>query len=385
MPMFRRASTMAAVATLALAGVPAAGAATRATVLSVHAHSLRVVTARQQARTFHVAGRVPRGLRIGSRVAFTTRRGTARHLRVLPGRASVFHVRGVARRVRRGSVAVRLADGGSLVVGGVTLTLVGFAPGQHVDVTVTISAAGDVNVIVRLVDGPCGDACPLAVEGHVTAVGTGTLSVDAEDGGAGYSFAVADAGALDGIAVGDEVVVFAHAADGGYVADRIVLKRHDGVGGGDGGHRDVYGRIVAIDAGAGFFGIARPGGDGESHDVYADADTLAGLAVGDVVHAVVHRDGDGHWVAESVKKLTPPPAPPALEIVATLRDVEADHVVIGSADGTGHGLSLWFDPASPPASLGDLAIGSTVRVDAHRDAPEHWVLDAIAAAGPPAT
>jgi hypothetical protein len=227
MPVFRRGLLVAAVAAVALSAVPAAGAATRATVLATGPHSLRVVTAAHEARTYRVAERLPRGLRLGAHVSFATRGRDALRVRVLTGRERVVDVHGVAFRPRTGAyaarVVARLADGAALVVDSGAFALAGFAPGLALDVQVVTAPGGATNVVVRADDPRCGATCPLALEGRVTAAGPAGVTVDPGDGGAARTFAAADPALVEGVRAGDAVVVFGHASADGDVADRLVM------------------------------------------------------------------------------------------------------------------------------------------------------------------
>jgi hypothetical protein len=375
---------------------PAAGAATRhATVLSVNrtAHTLRVVGANHQAKTFKVKGRVSRKVTTGAKVAFRVRGRVASHLRVV-GASRKVTVKGRVTRTHR----IRLADGGSLKVGNVIVTLVGFRAGQRVAVTVAITDAGDVNVIVKLDDehGHCTANCPVEVEGHVTGFvdtpGAESITVDSgEDGGTPYTFSVT-AEQLAQVKLGDEVEVCAHQTDAGWVADKIELKGDDDDNGD--GRRDLFGAVQSIDTTAGSFVLGHPGSgttlarSPRSEDgtvtVFATADQLATLQVGEVVHVVVHRDGD-HLVADSVEAVPPPP-PPTLNIVVKVLEINA-------ADG-------WFRVAGPDSALDNpgglhvyngscdltaagVAVGDLARVHATRTAPEHWECTAIEELPPP--
>jgi hypothetical protein len=227
MPVFSRGSLAVAVAAVALVAVPAAGAATRATVLATGAHSLRVVTAAHEARTYHVAARLPHGLRVGVRVSFATHGREATGVRVLAGRDRVVRVRGTASRVRSGSgagsVVVRLGDGAPLATDGAAFTLAGFDPGLAVEARVVTAGDGTTNVVVRADDRRCGATCPLALEGRVVAVGGSGVTVDPGDGGAGDALGAADPALLQGVRAGDAVVAFGRVASDGDVVERLVM------------------------------------------------------------------------------------------------------------------------------------------------------------------
>src|SRR4051794_11748929 len=395
--MRRSGAVLLAALGVCLMAAPVAGAATRkATVLSVNraGHTVRVVGANHQAKTLRVKGKVARKVVTGSRVAFRVRGRFATHLRVV-GASRKVTVKGRVTRAHR----IKLADGGTLKVGNVTVTLVGFRNGQRVEVTVAISAAGDVNVIVKL-DGDHSDCtanCPIEVEGHVTALvdtpGAESITVDSgEEGGTPYTFSVT-AEQLATVKVGDEVEVSAHQTDGGWVADRIEIKGDDDDNGD--GKKDRVGVVQSIDTGAGSFMLGHPGagtslaGLGESEPgndgnvtVFATAEQLGALHVGEVVHVVVHRDGD-HWVADSIDEVPPPP-PPTLNLVVKVLELNA-------ADG-------WFRVAGPDSGLDNpgglhvyngscdltgIAVGDLARVHATRTAPEHWECTAIEELPPP--
>jgi hypothetical protein len=307
-----------------LMATPVAGAATRhATVLSVNrsAHTLRVVGANHQAKTFRVKGRMTRTVKTGAKVAFRVRGRFASHVRVV-GASPKVTVKGRVTRAHR----IRLADGKALKVGNVTVTLVGFDAGQQVEVTVAITDGGDVNVIVKLDDdhGACTQQCPIEVEGHVTALsdtpGSESITVDSgEDGGTPYTFHVT-AEQLATVQAGDEVEVSAHQTDGGWVADRIEVKG----GGGDDGSSDgdttpppppttlnIVVKVLEINAGEGWFRVA--GTDSGLDDtgglrVYSGSCdlTAAGIVVGDIARVHATRTAPEHWECTAVEELAPP-------------------------------------------------------------------------------
>src|SRR5436309_11581604 len=84
--MRRSGAAVLAVMGAGLLLAPVAGAATRhATVLSVNrkAHTLRVVGANHQAKTFRVKARITRKVATGAKVAFHVRGRVASHVKVL--------------------------------------------------------------------------------------------------------------------------------------------------------------------------------------------------------------------------------------------------------------------------------------------------------------
>jgi Cu/Ag efflux protein CusF len=391
MQLTRRVVTLGAALAAFVAAAPAE-AAQSGTVLSYRgaSHSLRVVNAAKQARTYRLQGKAPKGLVTGAKVRFSVHGKLATHLRV-SGKAAAMHVRGTVAKTRAGGLGVKLADGKPLTVGNVTVTLVGFDDGAKVDVTVAVSDAGDINVLIKLDNGDetCTTACPFQAEGHVTAIDTAanTFTIDAGDEEKGYTFAVTDPALLATITVGDEVEVSAtEGADGAYTATTIEVKKDEHPG--DGGPRDLFGIVHEINATDGYFVLTHPGGatapaprSGDAFQrIYADAATLAGLTVDEIVHVVAAPGADNHLVAKSVEQVSLPPAPP-IDVKGVVVSIDAGSFKLGSEldPNSGKGLTLF----TTDGQLAGIAVGDHVAVHAHRTAPEHWVLDTITKLAPP--
>jgi hypothetical protein len=369
----RRSLAALAAAAAALVVAPTAGASTvSGTVLSVNRahHVVRIVNARHDARSFAVRGAISAAIHTGSRVQLRVTGRTARRIRLL-GTSSRFLVHG---RVARH--AMRLADGSVLVLGSRTVTVVGFVSGDAVDADVAVSAGGDVTVVIRLEHegtAGCSGDCPVHVEGHVTGVDTtaGTFSVGTGDDGSGYTFSGASADVLASLHLGTEVAVAGHGSSAaGYTAVHVDVRSDSGNDCDGGRTRDFYG--VVHEFGDGQFVLGRPGDGLGTVVLHASAELLASLALGEIVHVVAHRDGDA-WVATSADEIPLPPM--SVDLVARVRSATDAFLVVGGAgdafdcaSGTPTGLVLWG------ATTG-LACGDRVRVHAHRDAPEHWVLD----------
>lgn len=387
----RGAALLAAVGVFAAVAPAAEAAAKRGTVLSVNraSHVVKVVGANHQAASYRVKGKLGRRVKTGAKVTFRARGRAATRLKVV-GTTRTISVRGRVSNAKQ----IRLADGSVFKVGNVTVTLVGFRPGQEVEVTVAITDAGDINVIVEVAhDGDCNGNCPLRVEGHVTALddtdGARTITVDpGEEGGEPYVISVT-AEQLALVKIGDEVEVCAHQGETGWVADRINVDgedddNHDGV-------EDRYGVVHEINTADGFFVLVHPGAasaqasDGEpGFRVYATADQLAAIHVDEVVHVVVHRDGD-RWVADSVEEVPAPPAP-TLNLLVKVLEINADDgwFRVGGVDSAPDdtaGLHV-YDGDCDLAAAG-IAVGDTARVHATRTAPEHWSCTAVEKIVPP--
>jgi hypothetical protein len=233
----------------ALAGAPADG---RGVVLSAGGHTVRLVD--DAHRVDGVRVRSSRGLRRGDVVR--VRRGSAR---VTGHRRRVAFLGRVVRGSGRGAV-VRLGDGSTFKLPGAraphgrrarsagraTVDLRSLPPGQVLLITIATGKRGEAVVTIKLLpagtrigegdggkpgedgDGGCADASaseaddacggdPGAedewadeVDGTVTALADdgSWLTIAVDDAGAEETYDVDDPSLLDGIAVGDEVVVY---------------------------------------------------------------------------------------------------------------------------------------------------------------------------------
>lgn len=142
-----------AAAALSLA-VPAAAQAARGTVLSVDRshHVLRALTAPAKVRALHWRGRLPAGVRPGTRIAYTLRGRRGAKLRVL-GRLSRLDVPGTVEPTPTGGSTVTLPDGSPLPIGNLNVSLANVPAGTKVLVHVTFSN-GAVDVTIEVVGPP---------------------------------------------------------------------------------------------------------------------------------------------------------------------------------------------------------------------------------------
>lgn len=219
-----------------------------ATVLNLdrHHHKTRLILPGHNVKSFHVAGRIGRKVKVGSHVSADARGKTLRHVRV-DGRAKVLKFYGRVVSSGTHGLVLRLGDGKKIKLGGkshrfgkaaadaggspsISITIDGLQPGQTVLVTVTLGSAGAESISIQIMasqasagDGSSDNSGDLVddgddgtiddnngddytVDGTVTAVDpqSGTLEIDTFDGHLAFT---ADADVLDGISVGDAVEV----------------------------------------------------------------------------------------------------------------------------------------------------------------------------------
>jgi len=297
-------------AAVALLAVPAAASAQTGAVLRVNRahHKLEIVGAQHVVRSYAVrAGRAARKLRAGAKVSFHARAGRITALRV-EGRARKIAFLGKVVSSGSKGVALRLGDGQQLRLtkrqfgthrvqgrrSSVQINLQGLNPGQVVLITEKSDAAGNLTITIKLVPGADQNGSDQDVTGIITALGAGSVTIQADDGST-MTFQ-ADPVLLEDFEVGDQVDVTYYADAGGSLAADDVEPVDDGSGNQD---LDAIGTVTALDAGAWTITVQVDGGGTLTFD--ADADLLDGVAVGDHVDVTYFQDTDGTLVADDVE------------------------------------------------------------------------------------
>jgi hypothetical protein len=164
------------------------------TVLSADraSHHLRVVEG-TESRRYLVKGKLPRGVRLASRVRYVAQAGVASRVRLVSQGSSV-RVRARVVRAKRGKKSLKLGDGGgiprlrsavrklaspasaaatsTLTVGDVSVSLSGFEVGEELQITIRREPSGAVKVDIALTR-----CChiPLSPEGGDRFSVTGTI------------------------------------------------------------------------------------------------------------------------------------------------------------------------------------------------------------------
>ncbi|HEX6461382.1 MAG TPA: copper-binding protein [Thermoleophilaceae bacterium] len=296
-------------AAIALLGIPAAASAQTGVVLRVNRahHKLEIVDAGHVVRSYTArpGRRAARKVRAGVKVSFQATGGRITSLRVA-GRARKLAFLGKV--VSNGSkgVVLRLGDGQDLRLGkrrfgkhrahhsSVQINLQGLNPGQVVLITETTDSAGDLTITIKLVPGADPNGDDQDVTGTITAIGAGSVTIQADDGST-MTFQ-ADAVLLEGFEVGDQVDVTYYADAGGSLVADDIEPVDDGSGAED---LDALGTVTALDAGAGTITVQVDGGGPMTFQ--ADADLLDGVAVGDYVDVTYFQDTHGSLVADDVE------------------------------------------------------------------------------------
>ncbi|HKN94267.1 MAG TPA: DUF5666 domain-containing protein [Thermoleophilaceae bacterium] len=300
------------VAAIALLAIPAAASAQTGAVLRVNRahHKLEIVDATHVVRSYGVrAGRAARKLRAGAKVSFKSSAGRITALRV-EGRARKIAFLGKVVSSGGKGVVLRLGDGQQLKLAkrqfgthrkrahrsSVQINLQGLTPGQVVLITETSDAAGNVAITIKVMQGGAtqnGD--DQDVTGTISALGAGSLTIQADDGST-MSFQADDV-LLEDFEVGDQVDVTYYAdADGSLVADDVEPV-DDGSDGGD--DVDAIGTVTALDPNGGSITVQVDGAG--TMTFQADADLLDGVVVGDHVDVTYFQDTDGYLVADDVE------------------------------------------------------------------------------------
>lgn len=300
---------LARLAALALFIFPAAAAQAKpqsGALLRVdRAHrKVEVVDSRHVVHRYAVAGRLSKKLRAGALVSFQARGKRIAKLRVTGRTRKLAFYATVVSSAKKGAV-LRLPDGRSWRVGkkqvkhkgarssSVSISFEGLQPGQVVLITMVTDGGGNVSITIKLV--PSGDPTggeDEDVTGTITAIGTGSVTIESDDTGDEMTF-VADQDLIDGFQVGDDVdVTYFTDGDGSLVADDVEL-----VDGSDGSDFDVVGTVTQV-RGDGL--TVQVDGEG-AMSFGADPDLLSGINVGDLVDVTYYEDVDGSMVADDIE------------------------------------------------------------------------------------
>lgn len=295
-------------AAAALLAIPAAACASTGAVLRVERshHKVEIVDSQHTVHSYALPRKAARKLRAGAKVSFQAQGGRISSLRVA-GRARkvAFYAKVVSSAAK--GVVLRLGDGQELRLGkrqlgrhaghrrahrsSVQINLEGLNPGQVVLITETVDAAGNVTITIKLVPGADPNGDDQDVTGTITALGTDSVTIQADDGST-MTFQ-ADPVLLDGFSVGDQVdVTYYTDGDGSLVADDV--EPLDDSGDDD---QDAIGTVTAL--GAGSITVQVDGGGPMTFE--ADADVVDGVAVGDYVDVSYFTDTDGSLVADDVE------------------------------------------------------------------------------------
>jgi hypothetical protein len=295
-------------AAIALLAIPAAASAQTGAVLRVNRahHKLEIVDAKHVVRSYTARpGHATRKLRAGAKVTFQAAGGRITALRV-NGRARKIAFLGKVVSSASKGVVLRLGDGQQLRLAkrqfgrhhahrsSVQINLQGLDPGQVVLITETSDSAGNLTITIKLMPGANQNGDDQDVTGTITALGAGSVTIQADDGST-MTFQ-ADPVLLDGFEVGDQVDVTYYAdAAGSLVADDVEPV-DDGSGAED---LDALGTVTALDPEAGTITVQVDGGGPMTFQ--ADADLVDGVAVGDYVDVTYFQDTDGSLVADDVE------------------------------------------------------------------------------------
>jgi Domain of unknown function (DUF5666) len=306
-PQMKRLLTGCATA-VALLAIPATASAASGAVLRVERahHKVEIVDSKHAVRSYALPRKAARKLHAGAKVSFQAQGGRISSLRVA-GRAHkmAFYAKVVSSAAK--GVVLRLGDGQQLRFGkrelgrhaghrsahrsSVQINLEGLNPGQVVLITETVDAAGNVTITIKLMPGADPNGDDQDVTGTITALGAGSLTIQADDGST-MTFQ-ADPVLLEGFSVDDQVDVSYYTdADGSLVADDV--EPLDDSGSDD---QDAIGTVTALDAGS----ITVQVDGGGPMTFQADADLLDGVMVGDYVDVSYFTDTDGSLVADDVE------------------------------------------------------------------------------------
>jgi Domain of unknown function (DUF5666) len=297
--------------------VPAAAAAQSQTgaVLRVDRahHRVEIVDAQHAVHSYSAPRRAARKLRPGAKLSFQATGRRISSLRV-SGRTHKLSFYGkVVNAGSRGAV-FRLGDGKQLRLAkrqrprrahhrrsrgtSVRINVQGLQPGQLVLITESVDSAGNLTITIKLVPAPDPTADDQDVTGTITAIGPGSVTIQA-DGGSSMTFQ-ASSDVLDGFEVGDAVdVTYYTEADGTLVADDIEPLDD---GGDSGDELDAIGVITAV--GTDTVSIQVDGGGPLTFE--AGPDLSDGFSVGDHVDVTYWQDDDGSLVADDIESADDP-------------------------------------------------------------------------------